>query len=107
MQAVALAAGEHADILLPVGALEVEGRALGAVVELALAELEHLVAAGDLLIERLAGLQRVARLVDIAELHRLADADLAAIRLVLAGDHAEQRRLAGPVRPDHPDDAAG
>ena len=107
MDPVALAAGEQADLLLLIGALEVEGRAIGAGVDLALAEIEHLVAAGDLLVERLAGIERVARLVDIAELHRLADLDRAVVRLLLAGDHAEQRRLAGAVRPDHPDDAAG
>ena len=40
-------------------------------------------------------------------MHRLADLDRAGIRLVLAGDHAEQRGLAGAVRADHADDAAG
>ena len=49
----------------------------------------------------------VAGLVDIAELHRLADLDGAGVGLFLAGDHAEQRRLAGAVRADHADDAAG
>ena len=49
----------------------------------------------------------VARLVDIAELHRLADLDRARVRLVLPGDHAEQRGLAGAVRADDADDAAG
>ena len=53
------------------------------------------------------GIERVAALVDIAELHRLADADRAGVGLFLAGDHAEQRRLAGAVRPDDADDAAG
>jgi hypothetical protein len=40
-------------------------------------------------------------------MHGLADADFAAVRLLLAGDHAEERRLAGAVRADHADDAAG
>ena len=53
------------------------------------------------------GIERVAALVDIAELHRLADADRAVIGLFLAGDHLEQRRLAGAVRADDADDAAG
>ncbi len=51
--------------------------------------------------------RRVARLVDIAELHRLADLDGAGVGLLLAGDHAEQRGLAGAVRADDADDAAG
>ena len=40
-------------------------------------------------------------------MHRLADLDRALVGLFLAGDHAEQRRLAGAVRPDDADDAAG
>ena len=51
MDAVALAAGEHADLLLLVGALEVEGAAIGARVDLALAEIEDVVPAGDLLLD--------------------------------------------------------
>ena len=39
-------------------------------------------------------------------MHRLADLDGAAVGLFLAGDHAEQRGLAGAVRPDDADDAA-
>src|SRR5208337_3842204 len=44
--------------------------------------------------------------VDIAELHRLADPDRARVRLLVAGDHAEERGLAGAVRTDDADDAA-
>ena len=39
-------------------------------------------------------------------MHRLADLDGAVVGLLLAGDHAEQRGLAGAVRPDDADDAA-
>src|SRR5437764_10381374 len=39
-------------------------------------------------------------------MHALADLDVAAVGLLLAGDHAEQRRLAGAVRADHADNAA-
>ena len=52
------------------------------------------------------GVQRVARLVDVGELDRLAEAQRAAVGLLLAGDHAEQRRLAGAVGADDADDAA-
>src|SRR5262249_10133292 len=38
------------------------------------------------------------------ELHALADADRSAVRLLLAGDHPEERRLAGAVRADDADD---
>ena len=95
------------DLLLLVGALEVEGGAIGARIHLALAEQDDVVAAGDFLPDVLLAVERVARLVDIAELHRLADLDRARVRLLLPGDHAEQRGLAGAVRTDHADDAAG
>src|SRR5262249_45223673 len=71
-----------------------------------LAELDQLLAAGDLLPHRLLAIERFAALVDIAELRRLADLDRASVRLLLFGDQAEQRRLAGAVRADHADDAA-
>src|SRR6185312_6137281 len=53
------------------------------------------------------GIERIAALVDIAKLDRLADPDGTGIRLFLAGDHAEKRRLAGAVGADDADDAAG
>src|SRR5260221_10317800 len=43
----------------------------------------------------------------IAELDRLADAEGAGIGRLLAGDYAEERRVAGAVRADDADDAAG
>ena len=107
MHPVALAARQGADLLLLVAALEVEGAGVGARIHLALAERQHVVAAGDLLPHRLVGVEGIAALVDIAEMDAVADADGAAIRLLLAGQHAEQRRLAGAVRADHPDNAAG
>ena len=53
------------------------------------------------------GIEAVAALVDIGELHRLADADRAGVRRFLAGDQLEQRRLAGAVGADHADNAVG
>src|SRR5690606_6948016 len=70
------------------------------------AELDDLRAARNFLPDRLVAVERVAALVDIAELHGLADADRAAVGLFLAGDHLEQRRVAGAVRADNADDAA-
>jgi hypothetical protein len=68
VHAVALAARKVADLLLLVAALEVEGRAIGARIDLALAQLDDVVAAGDFLPDGLVGIERVAALVDIAEL---------------------------------------
>src|SRR6185437_14624498 len=83
------------------------GAAIGARIDLALAEHELIEAAGDFLPHGLLAVERVARLIDIAEMHGFADGDAAVIRLVLIGDHAEQRGLAGAVRADDADDAAG
>jgi hypothetical protein len=49
----------------------------------------------------------VAALIDIGELDGLADADGAAVRLLLADDHFKQGGLAGAVGADHTHDAAG
>jgi hypothetical protein len=106
---VALAAREVADLLLLVGAAEVERRAVGARVDLALAHHDQLAAAvGDLLPHRLArrrahrgsGRRRTSTTVSPMR-------SAAAVRLLLADDHAEQRRLAGAVGADDADDAAG
>ena len=71
------------------------------------AELHDVEAAGDLLPDVLLVVQVVAALVDVAELDGVAELDRAGVRLLLAGDHLEQGRLAGAVRADHADDAAG
>src|SRR4029453_9982411 len=92
--------------LLLVGALEIEPANIGAGLHLAVPELDYVVAARDLLEHRLLAVERVARLIDITELHRVADADRAVIGLVLADDHAEQRSFSGAVRPHHADNAA-
>ena len=107
VQAVALAAGEVADALLLVGAAEVEAGDVGARVDVALADDQPVLAAGDGLPDRLLGLEVGAHLVDVGHLDGVADAQRAAVGLLLAGDHAEQRRLARAVGADHPDDAAG
>src|SRR4029077_15932722 len=107
MHAVALAARELPDLFLLVGAAEVEERAIGPAGDLAAAEVDLVLPAGDLLPHGVGGRQRVARLVDIAGLYGLADPEAAAVRLLLPGDHAEERRLAGAVGANDADDAAG
>src|SRR3954468_6786642 len=106
MHAVALAARERTDLLLLVRALEVEIGAIGARIHLALAEQDEILAARDLLPYVLLAVERVAGLIDIAEMHGLADLDRALVRLLLPDDHAEQRGLARYVRTNHADDAA-
>ena len=48
----------------------------------------------------------VSRLVGVRDHHRLADFELARVRLFRAVDHPEERRLPRSVRPDDADDAA-
>src|SRR5688572_3037981 len=107
MEPAALAAGKLSDELLLVRALEVEPAEVGARLHLELADGEDVLPVADRLPRRLVVRQRFARLVDHRELHRVADLDLSRIGLLLAGDHAEQRRLARAVRADDPDDRAG
>src|SRR4051794_10377249 len=101
---VALAARELADLLLLVLPLEVEGADIGAGADLVLAEAEHVAAARNLLPDVLRRVERVARLIDIAQANRLADPDRAGIGLLLAADELEQGRLAGAVGADDSDD---
>ena len=83
MQAVALAARELADLLLLVGAAEVERRGVLARVDPAVADLDLVGAAGDLLPDRVVVVERVARLVDVGELDGVADPQRAAVGLLL------------------------
>src|SRR4249919_2821985 len=102
MQAAALTTRERADQLLLVRALEVEAADVGARLDLHLADGDDVRAAGHFLPDVLVAFELFARLVDIGDLHGVADVDLAAVRLELAGDHLEQRRLAGAVGADNP-----
>src|SRR5690606_28287891 len=106
VQPVALAAREVADELLLIGAPEIEGRDVGARVHLALPEEQLVLSAGDLLPDGFLRVERVARLVDVGELDRLADPERAGVRLLFTDEHPEQRRLARAVRSDHADDSA-
>src|SRR5690606_22662792 len=100
------AARQLADLLLLVGALEVEGADIGASLHLMLADRHHVVAARDFLPDILVRIERVAALIDIAEADGVADRHAAFVGLFLPGDQLEQRRLARAVRTDDADDAA-
>ena len=106
VHAVALAARERADLALLLRALEVEPRDVGARRDLALAQLDLVLPARDLLPDGLVGVERVAALIDVADLHGLAERQRPGVGRLLPGDHPEQRRLAGAVGADHADDAA-
>src|SRR5688500_183448 len=105
VQAAALAAGEVADELLLVLPAKIEATRIGTRLDLELADGEDVLPVREhfpyvLLVGKL------ARLVDDREVHGVADLHLARVGLLLAGDHAEERRLARAVRADDADDRA-
>ena len=86
VDAVAFAAGELANLLLLIAALEVEGADIGAADQFAVSDLDHIQATGNDLPDGLVGVEGVAALVDVGELHRLAQPDLAGVRRLGADD---------------------
>src|SRR5215217_4621054 len=104
MDAVPLPARERPDRLLLVRAAEVEAGHVRPCRDLAAARLDDLDAVRDLLEYRPGPVELVASLVDIAQLDRVADLDLAAVWLLLADEHPEQGRLARAVGADDADD---
>src|SRR5262249_25572285 len=106
VQPVHLAAREVPDALLLVRSLEVEHRAIRARGNLTFAEDDLVLPARDLIVDGFAGVGPVAVLVDVGGDDRLADRELARVRLLLTHDHLEERRLAGAVGADDADDAA-
>src|SRR6266700_7335193 len=89
MHTIAFAARQCADLLLLIGPLEVERGAIAARIDLALAEQDQFVAAGNLFPNGFLAVEIVARLIDVTEVHALTDGDRALVRLLLPGDHPE------------------
>src|SRR5690606_12744771 len=107
VEAVALTAGEHAGRLLLVRALEPELGDVGAGGDLHLPDLDEVVSVGDDLPQRLVRVDALAGLVDVGDLHRLADLELTAVERLQPDDRLEERGLADAVRADDTDDAVG
>src|SRR4051794_39606305 len=105
VQPVPLAAREHARRLLLVRSLEAERRDVGARRDLRVADLDVVQPVGDDLPERLLRVDARTGLVDVRDLHGLADLQVAAVERLEADDGLEQRGLADAVRPDDADDA--
>src|SRR6185369_3670286 len=96
----------RSDFPLLLGALEVEPRDERARRNGLSADLQLVFPAGNLFPHALVRVERVAALIDVAELHRLAEPQRSAVGLLLSRDHPEQRRLARTVGADDADDAA-
>ena len=107
VHSVAFSAGEFADHLSLLDALEIEAADIAARGSLIVADLDEIEAARDLLPDRVLVVQSLPRLIHIGEFDAGSQANFAAIGFLDAGEHAEQGGLAGPVRPDDADDAAG
>ena len=107
VDAVAFAAGEHADFLLLIGPGEAELGAVGTGVYLAAGHTDDLFAAADGLVDGLGVGQGVARLVHVGDEYGVADAQGAGIGFFGTGDEAEEGGLARAVGADDADQAAG
>src|SRR5439155_8881172 len=101
VQPIALAPGEILDLLLLIGSAEAERGGVRARVDLALADHDEVLApVGDLFPHAAGADEAVAALVHVGQRNGLADLQRPRVRLLLAEDHAEQRRLAGAVGAD-------
>ena len=105
VQAVALAARQHAGGLLLIGSLEAEARHVGAAGHLGLTDHHVVQTSRDDLPHALVVVDALAALVDVGHLHGLAERERAGGGLLLADDHLEQGRLTHAVGADHAHDA--
>ncbi len=106
VQPIALAAGELTDDLLLIGAAEVEARHVAARLRLVVADPDDVLPVGDFVEHRLLAIECIAALVDVRNLHRIAELERAGIGLLLAHQDAKHRGLARTVGADYPDDPA-
>src|SRR5690606_20953512 len=106
VQTTAFTAGQILDELLLVGALEVEASDVAAGGHFVAAYGDHVEAVGDLFPDGLVAIKVVPALIHAGDLHRFTNDDLTAVGLFLAGDHAQEGRLARTVATDHPHDGA-
>ena len=105
VQAVALATGKNAGGFLLVGALEAEGGHVGTAGDLGFAHHHEVGAARDNLPQLGVGVDALAVLVDVADLHRFAHLKRARGQRLQADDGLEQRGFAHAVGADNADDA--
>ena len=105
MNPVAVAAGEIRDALLLIGALKIEPAHVGPGRDLGLADRDDVLAAGNFLPYRVVPVQLFAALIHVGDVHGVAESEFAVVRLLIADEHTQQRRLAGPVGTDDANDA--
>src|SRR5690606_21320128 len=103
MQAAAFPTGQLPDALVLIGATKVEAAQIGSRCHFKATDMDDVRAVRHGFEDGLVVGQRLAGLVDIGQLHGLTDLDFAAVGFFLAGNHAEQGRLARAVRTDDAD----
>src|ERR1700722_6911481 len=94
---IAFTARQVADHLLLLHALEIEASDVAARGSLVVADLDEVEARGDLLPHRILVIERLARLIDVGQLHAGSQADFAAVRLLDSRQNAKPRGFAGAV----------
>ena len=105
VETVALAARQHAALLLLIGTREVETGHIGAGVDLPVAQRHQIQTARNHLEDRLFGVDRLVLLVHIGQFHRGTHAERTARGLFEAHDHPEEGGFARTVGADDAHDA--
>ena len=107
METVALAARQHAALLLLIGAGEIEARHVRAGVHLPVAQHNQVRAARNHFVNGFLRVDRLVLLVHIGQLHGRPHAERSARRRLQPHDHPEEGGLARTVGSDHAHDAGG
>src|SRR5690606_32483759 len=97
--------GEHPGLLLLVWPLEAELRHVGAGRDLSLSDLDEVMPSRDDLPQGLVRVDAATRLVDVRDLHGLADLQVTGVQRFQAHDGLEEGRLADAVGADDAHDA--
>src|SRR5450830_1350088 len=107
MQTAAFTAGQIANDLLLITALEIEATKIGTRRHFKTADGQNICTVGDVFKHGLGVTQIFTRLINQRNPYRRTQYQLATVRLFATGQHAEQRRLTGAVRADDADDGTG
>ena len=104
MQAVALAARQHAALLLLIGAREIEPGHVSAGIDLAVAQHNQVGTLRNHLVNGFFRVDGLVLLIHVGQFDRLTDSESSRSRLFESHDHPEEGSLARTVGADHTDD---
>src|SRR5262245_27093307 len=106
MDAVAFAAGEDADFLLLICTRKIKSGNIATGVDLSFTKFERIRTARNFFVDSFLRVEG-AGLVNVCQLHGLADLDGSAVRFLLPNDHLQQGSFPCAVRTHDPDNGAG